>query len=271
MRYQSQVLWRDPVSSVADSVIGGALRDCECDIDAFQRLLGDAAIQEIERECAFAMQLHVRTIRLHRFPCGYDPIRLDWRSAWTRDSWAAFVAATDDEEDEDAQAVMQAKVAKVASFFSDDEEDYDLAPLSISYPDCNSETGRSYMDPAVYSLLNSESGDSIVRTDNCMWPQLPHAGQGYHGANGIYSRRSGTSETMNWGKNYVEIKYVVGFASPTTLRAEMPLFVANMAALFNYRYENPEIMAANKGTAGAGGRTYDLLMQFFNKHLKWRV
>lgn len=267
LRYQSQVLWRDTVSNVEDSVIGGALRDCECDLDAFQRLLGDAAVQEIERECAFALQLQVRTIRLHRFPCGYEPIRLDWRSAFTPTAWSALVDQAAAEDDLAVKAKLDAKIAQVTAQFGEGES----APLSISYPDCQAESGRAWLPVEDYRLLNAESGDSVVKANDCMWPLLPHSGGNYSGYVGLYSRRSGTSEWSNWGKNYVEIKYVVGYASPSILRAQMPLFVANVAALFNYRYENPEIMPAPSSIGGKNSRTYELLLQYFNKHLKWRV
>jgi hypothetical protein len=47
------------------------------------------------------------------------------------------------------------------------------------------------------------------------------------------------------------------------------MIAANIAALFNYRYENPEIMGA-QATRNTQ-LTYMLLMQHFQKHLKWRV
>ena len=260
LRYAADVCWRDSASNLADNVIAGALRTLECDVDLFQRLLGDAALQEIERETFHGIQLQVRTMRLERFPCLNLPIRLDWRRAWSVEQWTTFKASVQAMAAGAARTALEAKIAKVESCFEDD-----AAPFSVSYWDCHEE--RTTIAPADLELMNSSSGDQILLKDTCntccAWPSSHWWG------------RSLAAQWNRWGfhdvpnNRYVEVKYVVGFARPEDLVEREPMIAANIAALFNYRYENPEIMGA-QATRNTQ-LTYMLLMQHFQKHLKWRV
>lgn len=262
IRYAANVCWRDPASNLADNVIAGALRSLECDIDLFQRLLGDAALQDIELETYRGIQLQVRTMRIERFPLMGAPIRLDWRSAWTTSQWEAFIDAVEEMTAGDAKSALQAKIAKIEACFAGGEDD-PAPPFSITYPDCDG--NRVAIDPEELALLNSESGDCIAMAspNGCgcgyNWPLISWTPATY--ANG-WGRWGFHDVPVN---RYVEVKYLVGFATAESLRETEPSTVANIAALFNYRFENPEIMG------GQSSKTYELLMMHFQKHLKWRV
>ena len=260
LRYAADVCWRDPASNLADSVIAGALRTLECDVDLFQRLLGDAALQEIERETYFGIQLQVRTMRLERFPCLSLPIRLDWRRAWSITQWTQFVAAVAAMSAGPAKTALEAKIAKVQQCFGEDSP-----PFQVSYPDCDGQ--RVTIDRDDLVLMHSTAGDQIVLKDACSNGQFwPH------------SHWWGLTVSHQWNRwgfhdvpnnRYMEVRYLVGFATSDELLQSEPIIAANIAALFNYRYENPEIMGA-QATRNTQ-LTYMLLMQHFQKHLKWRV
>jgi hypothetical protein len=260
LRYAADVCWRDSASNLADNVIAGALRTLECDVDLFQRLLGDAALQEIERETYNGIQLQVRTMRLERFPCLSLPIRLDWRRAWSVEKWTSFQTSVQTMAAGPAKTALEAKIAKVQDCFG-----VDSPPFSVSYPGCDGE--RVTIDPNGLELMNSGAGDQILLKDTCntccAWPN-----NHWWGLNLSHQwNRWGFHDVPN--NRYVEVRYVVGFATSDELLQNEPMIAANIAALFNYRYENPEIMGA-QATRNTQ-LTYMLLMQHFQKHLKWRV
>lgn len=228
LRYSSDVCWRDSASNLSDGVIAGALRTAECQVDAFARLLGDGAVQDLERSIYMGLQLQVRLMRLDRFPVGCLPIRLDWRSAWQPSDWETFAAS------EDADDI--AKETKIVECFGDDSP-----PLSVTYGSCDQE--RITLDPTQLKLLSSQSGDQVLLADGCYWPCIDSCG---------------------CSNNYVEIKYLVGFVSDQQIRDQHPLVLSNLAAMFNYRFENPETMA------GQGHKTYELLTRYFQRNLAWR-
>lgn len=197
-------------------------------VDDFSRLIGGSVLQDLERDVYRGLQMQVRVMRFERFPTGCLPIRLDWRSAWQPEAWTEFAGS--------AEAADAEKEAAIVACFGDESP-----PLSIVYTDCNGT--QSSLDPGDLKLLNSESGDQVLLASDCHWPCICPGSCPSH---------------------YVELKYLVGFRSADALQQMEPMIVANIAAMFNYRFENPETMG------GSSSSTYKLLTQYFQKNLGWR-